>query len=127
MKKLVFALLLIFTTSASANPHFTIGSNPYYTYVAYPHDILYWPNAAVFTHFYPQTLPWQGHVTNIGQRPNDTYISNYNYFDFPVPDGYTGDPNAIKSFMQASSYVYQNRIIFPKQGTKWTKKYLPTI
>ena len=110
MKKLVIALLLIIISSASANPHFTIGSNPYYTYVAYPHDILYWPNAAVFTHFYPQTLPWQGHVTNISQRPNDTYISNYNYFDFPVPDGYTGDPNAIKSFMQASSYVYQNRI-----------------
>ena len=110
MKKLVITLLLIFISSASANPHFTIGSNPYYTYVAYPHDILYWPNAAVFTHFYPQTLPWQGHVTNLSQRPNDTYISNYNYFDFPVPNGYTGDPNAIKSYMQASSYVYQNRI-----------------
>ena len=110
MKKMVFTLLVVFTSSASANPHFTIGSNPFYTYIAYPHDILYWPNSAIFSHFFPQTLPWQGHVTDLNERPNDTYISNYNYFDFPVPSGYTGDPNAIKSYMRASSYIYQNRI-----------------
>ena len=108
-EELVFTLLVLLTSSAFANPHFTIGSNPFYTYFAYPHDILNWPNAAIFSHFYPQTLPWQGHVTNLSQRPNDTYISNYNNFDFPVPNGYTGDPNDIKSFMRASSYVYQNR------------------
>ncbi|MGB5287113.1 MAG: hypothetical protein WBQ32_15240 [Ignavibacteriaceae bacterium] len=126
MKKLVFTLLLLLTSYASANPHFTIGSNPYYTYIAYPHDILYWPNSALFSHFYPQTLPWQGHVTNLSQRPNDTYISNYNYFDFPVPNEYTGDPNDIKSFMRASSYVYQNR--FSLGGIwnfgEWGKAYL---
>lgn len=110
MKKLVFNLLLVLSSSASANPHFTVGSNPYYTYLAYPHDILYWPNGAVFSHFYPQTIPWQGHVTNLNQRPNDTYISNYNYFDFPVPNGYNGDPDAIRSYMRASSYIFQNRI-----------------
>jgi len=48
-------------------------------------------------------------VTNISERPNDTYISNYNYFDFPVPDGYTGDPNAIRSYMRVSSYAYNIR------------------
>jgi hypothetical protein len=110
MKKLVFALVFILTTSVYTNPHFTVGSNPYYTYIAYPHDIIYWPSAAVFSHFYPQTLPWQGHVTNLSERPNDTYISNYNYFDFPVPYGYNGNPNDIKSYMKASSYIYQNRI-----------------
>ena len=126
MKKMVFTLLLLLTSYSTANPHFTIGSNPYYTYIAYPHDILYWPNSAVFSHFYPQTLPWQGHVTNLSQRPNDTYISNYNYFDFPIPDGYTGDPNDIKSYMRASSYVYQNR--FSLGGIwnfgEWGKAYL---
>lgn len=110
MKKLVITLIFIITSFANANPHFTVGSNPYYTYVAYPHDILYWPNNAVFSHFHPQTLPWQGHVTDISKRPNETYISNYNYFDFPAPYWYTGDPSSIKSYMRASSYVYQNRI-----------------
>ncbi len=109
MKKLILTFLLVAAWSAYANPHFTIGSNPFYTFFAFPHDILRWPNKAVFSYYYPQTLPWQGHVTNLSQRPNDTYISNYNYFDFPTPDGYTGDPNAIRSFMRASSYAYQNR------------------
>jgi hypothetical protein len=50
-----------------------------YTYVAYPHDILRWPDNAAFYYLHPQTLPSQEHVTNIGERPNDMYISNYNY------------------------------------------------
>jgi hypothetical protein len=99
MKRLIFILVVLFASSGYANPHFTIGSNPFYTFFAYPHDILRWPNKAAFVYMYPQTLPWQGHVTNLSDRPNDTYISNYNYFDFPVPDGYTGDPNAIRSYM----------------------------
>lgn len=109
MKKLVLALALVWATPGFANPHFTIGSNPFYTYLGYPHDILRWPNKAAFSYLYPQTLPWQGHVTNINERPNDTYISNYNYFEFPVPDGYTGDPGAIRSYMRASAYAYQTR------------------
>jgi hypothetical protein len=112
MKKLIIAFLFVCSASSFANPHFTIGSNPYYTFFGFPHDILRWPNKAVFSYFYPQTLPWQGHITNLNERPNDTYISNYNYFDFPIPDGYTGDPNAIRSFMNASSYAYQNRYSF---------------
>jgi len=109
MKKLFVTLAFLSTSSVYPNPHFTIGSNPFYTFLAYPHDILRWPNKAAFSYLYPQTLPWQGHVTNIGERPNDTYISNYNYFDFPAPDGYTGDPNAIRSYMRVSSYAYNNR------------------
>lgn len=126
MKKLIIILLILLSISVSANPHFTIGSNRYYTFIAYPHDILFWPDKAVFSYYYPQTLPWQGHVTNLSQRPNDTYISNYNYFDFPVPDNFTGDPNSIKSYMRASSYVYQNR--FSVGGIwsfgDWGKAYL---
>jgi hypothetical protein len=109
MKKLIITLVLLSAPSACANPNFTIGSNPFYTFLAYPHDILRWPNRAAFSYMYPQTLPWQGHVTNISERPNDTYISNYNDFDFPVPDRYTGDPNAIRSYMRVSSYAYNNR------------------
>ena len=60
---------------------------------------------------YPQTLPWQGHVTNIEERPNDTYISNYNDFEFPAPDG-APNPNAVRSFMKVSSYAYNNRYSF---------------
>jgi len=109
MKKIMCSLALLCASPAFANPHFTIGSNPFYTFLAYPHDILRWPSKAAFWYMYPQTLPWQGHVTNISERPNDTYISNYNYFDFPVPDGYSGDPNAIRSFMRVSSYAYNIR------------------
>lgn len=109
MKKLIIPLLLISACSAHANPFFTIGSNPFYTFLGFPHDILRWPSKAAFFYVYPQTLPWQGHVTNIAERPNDTYISNYNNFDFPVPDGYSGDPKAIRSFMNVSSYAYNNR------------------
>ncbi len=79
MKKLLFALVLLSATAAHANPNFTIGSNPYFTFHAFPHDILRWPGRAAFSYMYPQTLPWQGHVTNMSERPNDTYISNYTY------------------------------------------------
>lgn len=109
MKRAIIPLLLLPALTAWGNPHFTIGSNPFYTFFAYPHDLLRWPQKAAFMYVYPQTLPWQGHVTNLSERPNDTYISNYSNFDFPVPDGYAGDPNAIRSFMRVSSYAYNNR------------------
>ncbi len=109
MKKFLTTLVVLSASLAYANPNFTIGSNPFYTFLAYPHDILRWPNKAAFTYMYPQTLPWQGHVTNLNERPNDTYISNYNDFEFPVPSGYSGDPNAIRSYMKVSSYAYNNR------------------
>jgi hypothetical protein len=126
MKKLICILLIALSCYASANPNFTVGSNPFYTVFGYPHDILWWPNKAVFTYFYPQTLPWQGHVTNLAERPNDTYISNYNFFDFPVPDGYNGDPNAVRSYMKASGYAYQNRYSFGGIWNfgNWGKVYL---
>jgi hypothetical protein len=109
MKKLLLTFLLIFVSFIDANPMFTIGSNPYYTLFAYPHDILKWPKKGVFVYANPQTLPWQGHVTNIAERPNDTYISNYNDFEFATPDNYPGDPKDIHSFLKVSSYAYNNR------------------
>ena len=109
MKKLIIALALACAQAVHANPFFTIGSNPFYTFQGYPHDLLRWPNKAAFYYMYPQTLPWQGHVTNISERPNDTYISNYNNFDFPVPSNYSGDPNAVRSYMRSSSYAYNTR------------------
>ena len=112
MKKLILPFLLLSVSFVYANPNFTIGSNPFYTVFAYPHDLLKWPSKAVFVYTYPQTLPWQGHVTNIAERPNDTYISNYNDVEFPVPDGYTGDPKTIRSYMKVSSYAYNNRYSF---------------
>ncbi len=71
--------------------------------------MLKWPKKAVFGYIYPQTLPWQGHISNIAERPNDTYISNYNNFEFPAPDGYSDDPNAIRSCMQVTGYAYNDR------------------
>jgi hypothetical protein len=112
MKKLFFFVLLIWVPCVYANPHFTIGSNPYYTVFAYPHDLLKWPNKAFFTYMFPQTLPWQGHVTNIADRPTDAYISNYSYFEFPAPDGYSGDPQAIHSYLHSSGYAYNKRYSF---------------
>jgi hypothetical protein len=113
MRKLILPfLLLILASSIYANPNFTVGSNPFFTVFGFPHDLLKWPNKAVFGYMYPQTMPWQGHVTNIAERPNDTYISNYNNFDFPVPDGYSGNPSAIHSYMDASGYAYNNRYSF---------------
>lgn len=109
MKRLTVPFLLVFASSALANPYFTIGSNPFYTFLGFPHDILRWPSKAVFFYVYPQTLPWQGNVTNITDRPNDTYISNYSNFDFPVPDGYAGNPSAVRSYMHSSGYAYNNR------------------
>jgi hypothetical protein len=94
---------------AHANPNFTVGSNPFYTFLGYPHDILKWPKKAAFFYMYPQTLPWQGHVTNLSERPNEAYVSNYTDFEFPAPDGYAGDPKAIRSYMKVSAYAYNNR------------------
>ncbi len=109
MKKLISIFLLAIVPPVYANPNFTVGSNPFFTVFGFPHDILKWPAKAVFVNFYPQTLPWQGHVTNISERPNEAYVSNYNNFEFPVPDGYAGDPAAVRSYMKVSSYAYNNR------------------
>ena len=113
MKKFILVIMLFTSISVlNANPNFTVGSNPYFTVFAFPHDLLKWPKKAVFGYMYPQSLPWQGHVTNITERPNETYISNYNNFEFSAPDGYTGDPNAVRSFMKSSGYAYNDRYSF---------------
>ncbi len=101
--------LIISTSFLYSNPHFTIGSNPYYTIVGFPHDILRWPSKGFFIQYIPQTLPWHGNVTKIDERPNDTYISNYTNFEFPAPTNYTGNPNDVRSYLKVGSYVYNNR------------------
>lgn len=107
MKRISIFLLLLTITLLQANPTFTIGSNPYFTFVAYPHDILKWPASGAFVTFHPQTLPWQGDVTDISNRPNESYVNNYQQVEFAPPDDYTGNPQDIHSWMNVSSYAYR--------------------
>ncbi|NLT51359.1 MAG: hypothetical protein GXX85_10620 [Ignavibacteria bacterium] len=110
MKKLLVVTLLLFVVfKIYANPNFTVGSNYYYTIFAYPHDILKWPKKGFFVYTCPKTLPWQGDITDISNMPDETYQSNYTDFAFPVPNGYTGDPKNIYSYMKVSSYAYDTR------------------
>lgn len=111
MRKVTFIFLfcVLIIELTKSNPFFTIGSNFYYTIFGYPHDLLRWTKQrSVYFILQPQTLPWQGDVTNINNRPSDSYTSTYQSVEFETPSGYTGDPNAIKSWMNLSSYIYKN-------------------
>lgn len=108
MKKVIVTFLLLSTSLVSANPNFTIGSNPFFTTFAFPHDLLKWPKKAVFSYYNPQTSPWQGNITDLDLRPTDAYISNYSDFDFPNPEGYSGE----RSYLKSSGYYYNNRYSF---------------
>jgi hypothetical protein len=107
MKRLVLIILIALTAKLAANPSFTIGSNYYLTVFAYPHDILHWPGRAVYINYNPQTLPWQGDVTDIARRPSESYVNNYQNVEFAPPDEYTGNPNDLRSWMRMSSYAYK--------------------
>lgn len=96
-------------TSARANPSFTIGSNPYLTVFAYPHDLMRWPDRGLVFTLSPQTLPWQGDVTDLANRPSVSYTSNYQSVEFATPPDYEGDPSEIRSWMEVSSYAYRTR------------------
>jgi hypothetical protein len=109
MKKYLF-ILLLFTHPLMANPSFTIGSNHYLTTFAYPHDILKWPEQGVFLLYNPQTLPWQGDVTNISNRPSESYVNNYQQVEFAPPYGYQGDPNDVRSWMRVSGYAHKSHV-----------------
>ena len=124
MKRILPVLLLILPTLAAANPSFTIGSNPYETVFAYPHDILKWPDRAVFLLATPQTLPWQGHVTDMTKRPSATYTSNYQEVEFAPPSGYEGKPEDIHSWMKVSSYVYKRKYTLGGISTTRYGKFL---
>jgi hypothetical protein len=108
-----YVLLLLFAVlaanTASANPSFTIGSNPYLTVFAYPHDLLRWPERGLVFNLAPQTLPWQGDVTNIFNRPSVSYTSNYQSVEFAAPYDYDGNPDNVRSWMEVSSYAYRTR------------------
>jgi len=106
---LILMLSLIFNRNVQANPNFTIGSNPYLTVFAYPHDLLKWPDHAVVLYMNPQTLPWQGNVTDISKRPSASYTNNYQNVEFAVPSNFTGNPTDVHSWMEVSAYAYKDR------------------
>ena len=113
MKKSAFLVaFLLFATSIQANPAFTIGSNPYLTVFAYPHDILKWAKNGLFLTYHPITLPWQGDVTDIFNRPSESYVSNFQEVIFPAPYDYQGNPADIYSWMNVSAYAKQTTYSF---------------
>jgi hypothetical protein len=123
---LTLAAILLFSivSAVTANPSFTIGSNQYLTIHAYPHDLLRWPGNAVVFFYNPQTLPWQGDVTDIANRPSASYTSNYQSVEFATPSDYSGDPNDVRSWMQVSSYADRNRYILGGLTTTQHGKFL---
>ncbi len=102
----LFVLSGFLTPEAFSRPSFTIGSDPYETVFAFPHDILEWPERAVFATYTPQTMPWQGDVTNIHNRPSESYTSNYQEIEFAPPYDYEGDPADVYSWARVSSYIH---------------------
>ncbi|MFH1143418.1 MAG: hypothetical protein V1774_02625 [Candidatus Eisenbacteria bacterium] len=104
---LVLALVLV-AQAAHGRPSFTIGSDPYETVFAYPHDILQWPSRTFYLSYTPQTAPWQGDVTHPQNRPSASYTSNYQEVEFAPPHGYEGDPAAVHSWVHMSSYLHQH-------------------
>jgi len=92
---------------AQARPSFTIGSDPYETVFAYPHDILRWPSRMLYLSYEPQSSPWQGDVTHPQNRPSASYTSNYQEVEFSVPYGYGGDPASVRSWARLSSAMNQ--------------------
>jgi hypothetical protein len=110
LKKLLLLVLLFATSDSLGNPFFTIGSNFYLTIFAYPHDILKWPNRGVFLLYNPQALPWQGDVTDIHNRPSESYINNYQEVEFAPPYGYVGNPEDVRSWMRVAGYAYNTKL-----------------
>ncbi|MCG8696430.1 MAG: hypothetical protein MI922_00130 [Bacteroidales bacterium] len=100
MKKYIALFILGFIVShVYTNPTFTIGSNPYLTIFAYPHDLLEWPGSAVYVNYLSQKFPWQGNVDDIFDRPSESYINSYQNIEFATPNGYTGDPRSVYSWL----------------------------
>jgi hypothetical protein len=108
----MIGFLVMLGSTVQARPEFTIGSDPYETIFAYPHDILRWPSRAGYFEITPRTLPWQGNVTNVNSRPSDSYTSNYQDVTFAPPSDYQGDPSAVYSWAKISSYMHQNGYSF---------------
>jgi hypothetical protein len=102
-----FLVMLCCMNISFGNPSFTIGSNPYLTIFAYPHDILRWPASGVYFNYQNQELPWQGNVTDIMARPSESYTNNYQFVEFATPDDYTGNPSDIYSWSMISGYAHQ--------------------
>lgn len=119
--------LLIIPGNALGNPSFTIGSNHYLTIHAYPHDLLKWPNRGVFLSYNPKTMPWQGDVTDIANRPSPTYVHNHQEIEFAPPSGYEGNPEDVRSWMNVSSYAHKTRYSLGGLSTSQYGKFLVEI
>ncbi len=91
-KKPIFSILLLIAHASflSANPSFTIGSNPYLTIFGFPHKLLEWEVPATTIGLYYFPAPWQGNINDPAARPSDSYTTNYQSVDFAAPEDYTG-------------------------------------
>jgi hypothetical protein len=108
MNRFLIAIPMLFCMlETHSNPSFTIGSNPYLTVFAYPHDILRWPASGVYLNYFGQQLPWQGNVTDVMARPSESYVNNYQFVEFATPEDYSGDPSDIYSWSMISGYAHQ--------------------
>jgi len=117
---LTVCLLLVCSSNLRANPSFTVGSNPYLTVFAYPHDLLKWPDRGIVFSTSPQTMPWQGDVTDIANRPSEAYTSSYQSVEFSTPSDYLGAASDVRSWLEVSSYAYKKRYTL---GGLHTTKY----
>jgi hypothetical protein len=121
-----FCLLIMLSgmTTAFGNPNFTIGSNPYLTIFAYPHNILRWPASGLYFNTQNQELPWQGNVTDIMARPSESYTNNYQFVEFATPDDHTGNPADVYSWSMISGYAHQRYFGFGGITTNSFGKFL---
>jgi hypothetical protein len=121
---LVLVLILFFAPTGFANPSFTIGSNPYLTVHAYPHDLMHWPSHGAVFFYNPQSLPWQGDVTDISNRPSESYTTNYQSIEFATPSDYAGNPSDVRSWMEVSAYADKDRYTMGGMTTTPYGKFL---
>ena len=72
----------------------------------------------------PQSLPWQGDVTDIHNRPSDSYTSNYQELEFAPPYDYRGDPEDVRSWLRMSAYAQKFRFALGGLSTHRHGKFL---
>ena len=66
-------VLMTFNSVISANTRIsTVGSNPYYSWIAYPQDILELPAFSISYRTSYQKLPWWGDIDEPANKPNAT-------------------------------------------------------
>ena len=68
----------------------------------------------------PPDTPLAGRCNRHQQLPSETYTNNYQNVEFATPSAYEGDPEAIRSWMEVSSYAFKKRYT---TGGLYTTKY----